>query len=154
MIPGHPTSIWIRADKPGTYDGQCAEFCGFQHAKMRFQVIAESPEKFEAWREASRQPATRPTADLQIRGQQVFLAATCPMCHTVNGTPARSRVGPPLTHLASRSRIAAGSLPNTKGHLAGWVMDPQKIKPGVRMPQHNFEPNDLHALLEYLTSLK
>jgi cytochrome c oxidase subunit 2 len=84
----------------------------------------------------------------------VFLSSSCPMCHTVNGTPAGSRVGPDLTHLASRPRIAAGTLPNTRGHLAGWILDPQRIKPGVRMPANAFSPGDLQALLDYLVTLQ
>ena len=88
------------------------------------------------------------------RGQQVFLHSTCSMCHTIQGTTAGGRVGPDLTHVASRDTLAAGTLPNTVGHLAGWIVDPQKIKPGVRMPQNSLSPDDLRGLLEYLESLK
>jgi cytochrome c oxidase subunit II len=154
MIPGHQTSIYLQADRSGTYNGQCAEFCGYQHAKMRLFVIAEPEERFNAWLAAERQPASDPTEELPRRGQQVFLSSTCIMCHTIRGTHAGSRVGPELTHLAGRQTIAGGSLPNVRGHLAGWILDPQKIKPGVRMPQNPLEANDLHALLEYLSGLK
>jgi cytochrome c oxidase subunit II len=154
IVPAHGSSLYIKADRPGTYYGQCAEFCGLQHAKMRFVVIVESAEDFEKWRSAALQPAAEPTTDMQQRGRDVFLGGTCIMCHTVSGTPARGTVGPNLTHVASRKMLAAASIPNTPGHLAGWITDPQKIKPGVRMPQHNFDPNDLRALLEYLESLK
>jgi cytochrome c oxidase subunit 2 len=154
IIPGHGASLYLRAEEPGTYFGQCAEFCGYQHAKMRFVVVAESEEAFQKWRASQLQPANAPATAMQQRGQEVFLGSTCVMCHTVSGTTARGTVGPNLTHVASRDKIAAGSLPNTPGHLAGWITDPQKIKPGVRMPQHNLAPADLRALLEYLESLK
>jgi cytochrome c oxidase subunit 2 len=154
MIPGHGATLFLRADKPGTYYGQCAEFCGYQHAKMRFVVVAESPDDYEKWRSRQLQPPNEPASLMEIRGRQVFQTSTCPMCHTVGGTNARGTVGPNLTHVASRWRLAAGSIPNRPGHLAGWITDPQKIKPGVRMPQHQFDPQDLRALLEYLESLK
>jgi cytochrome c oxidase subunit 2 len=154
MIPLHPTRIRIRADKPGTYYGQCAEFCGFQHAKMRLVVVAEPKEQFEAWHAAQMQQAPEPTTDSQKRGKQVFETGTCSMCHTIQGTLARSRLGPELTHIGSRSRIAGNWLPNTRGNLGGWIADAQKIKPGVRMPPNPLPPADLQALLDYLESLK
>lgn len=154
LIPGHPTSLWLKADRPGTYRGQCAEFCGLQHAHMRFVVVVEPVEEFEAWLESQRRPAAEPATSAQERGRDIFLSTTCIMCHTVRGTPAFGDVGPDLTHLASRKTIAAGSLPNTPGHLAGWIVDPQRVKFGVRMPQHSFSPEDLRALLAYLESLK
>ena len=154
LVPGHPTSLSVRADKTGTFWGQCAEFCGHQHAHMRFALIVQSPEDFAAWLEAARQPAPEPVTDLQRRGKQVFLGQTCTMCHTIGGTEAGGRLGPNLTRVGSRAAIAAGSLPNSMGHLAGWIADPQGIKPGVIMPQHSLSPDDLQALLEYLESLK
>jgi cytochrome c oxidase subunit 2 len=154
LIPGRPIEGWIQADTAGTWDGACAEFCGHQHAKMRFVVVAEPADSFEAWYERQLQPAAEPADSSARRGREVFLSSSCPMCHTVNGTPAGSRVGPDLTHLASRPRIAAGTLPNTRGHLAGWILDPQRIKPGVRMPANAFSPGDLQALLDYLVTLQ
>ena len=154
MIPGHDASIWFKADRPGTFFGQCAEFCGFQHAQMRLVVVAESPAEFEAWQESQRQTAAEPQTDRQRRGREIFLGGTCAFCHTIEGTMARSRVGPDLTHVASRASLAAGSLPNTTGHLAGWILDPQQIKPGSRMPPNPLKPEDLHALLDYLSILK
>ena len=153
-FPDHETAIWLRADKEGVYDGQCAEFCGYQHAQMRLQVIAESEEKFQKWLENGRKSAPEPQTEMQKRGQKVFLGSTCVMCHTIQGTNAGARLGPNLTHVASRKRIASGTLPNTTGHLAGWIVDPQKIKPGVRMPQNPLAPEDLRALLEYIETLK
>jgi cytochrome c oxidase subunit 2 len=153
-VPGHPTQIWLRADEPGFFQGQCAEFCGAQHANMRFIVIAEPQDKFDAWLDAQRQPAREPTTDAQWRGKTIFLSTTCATCHSISGTPAFGRVGPNLTHVASRAVLAAGAVPNRPGHLAGWIIDPQKIKPGTRMPQHSLPPADLRNLLEYLESLK
>lgn len=154
MIPGQETSIWFQADTPGVYRGQCAEFCGYQHAKMAFLVVAQPPDQFTAWLEGQRDSARTPVDSLGRRGQEVFLASSCVMCHAIAGTPAGSRVGPDLTHLAARRSIAAGTLPNTLGHLAGWIVDPQQIKPGVRMPPNALEPHDLQALLAYLESLR
>jgi cytochrome c oxidase subunit 2 len=154
MIPGHPTRIAFRADKAGEYWGQCAEFCGYEHAKMRFRVVAEPEEKFNAWKAAQLQSSVQPATDSQKKGQYVFLHTTCVMCHTIQGTTAGAMMGPDLTHLASRKTIAAGSLPNKRGHLAGWISNPQTIKPGVRMPANSLPPDQLQALLDYLEILK
>lgn len=154
LIPGEETSIWFRADTAGVYRGQCAEFCGHQHAKMALLVVAEPPERFAAWLALQRDTARTPADSVTRRGQEIFLATTCVMCHTIQGTPAGSRVGPDLTHLAGRRTIAAGTLPNTRGNLAGWIVDPQRIKPGVRMPPNEITPDDLQALLAYLESLE
>jgi cytochrome c oxidase subunit 2 len=154
LIPGKDNSLWLQADTPGVYRGQCAEYCGQQHAKMAFLVIAQRPDSFASWLAAQRDTALTPTTELARRGQEVFLASSCVMCHAIGGTPAGSRVGPDLTHLASRRTIAAGTLPNTRGNLAGWIVDPQKIKPGTRMPPNQLKPADLQALLAYLETLK
>jgi cytochrome c oxidase subunit 2 len=154
MIPGHTTRTFLRADQPGTYWGQCAEFCGHQHANMRFQVVAQEKDDFRKWLDAQRQDAPEPTTDSQKRGQQVFLTKQCVMCHTISGTKAQARVGPDLTHVAGRMRIAAGTLPTTRGHLAGWVADAQGVKPGARMPPNPLAPDELRALLDYLETLK
>jgi cytochrome c oxidase subunit II len=153
-IPGHPNRLLLYADAPGRYRGQCAEYCGLQHAKMAFLVIAEPPDSFAHWLARQRDTALTPTDELTQRGQEVFLGSTCPMCHAISGTPAGSRVGPDLTHLASRRTIAAGTLPNTRGNLAGWIVNPQSIKPGTKMPANQLEPADLQALLAYLETLK
>jgi cytochrome c oxidase subunit 2 len=154
LIPGHPTETWFQADREGLYHGQCAEYCGHQHAHMRLVVVAESPAAFEAWYAAQQRPAPPPATPLERRGQAVFLASTCVMCHAVAGTDARGRVGPDLTHVAGRTHLGAGSIPNSRGHLAGWVSDPGGVKPGVRMPPNPFSPGDLQALLAYLASLQ
>jgi len=154
LVPGHQTSLWLTPDQPGIYRGQCAEFCGYQHAHMGLLAVVESPEAFAKWQEAQRLSAAPPSTESQKRGQQVFLTRTCVMCHTIQGTPANSRVGPPLTHLASQQTIAAGAFPNTRGHLAGWIMNPQAMKPGVRMPANPLSPDELQSLLDYLETLK
>jgi cytochrome c oxidase subunit 2 len=154
LIPGNVNSVWFQADTSGVYRGQCAEYCGHQHAKMAFLVVAQRPDSFAAWLARQRDTALTPTDALARRGQEVFLASSCVMCHAVSGTPAGSRIGPDLTHLASRRTIAAGTLPNTRGNLAGWILDPQRIKPGVKMPANQLEPDDLQALLAYLETLR
>ena len=154
LIPGYTQSFWFQADTVGFYRGQCAEFCGPQHAKMGIVVIAEPRAKYDAWAAQQRRSATPPTDSIQGRGQEVFLTGTCAMCHSIQGTKAGSKAGPDLTHLASRRTIAAGSLPNTRGALAGWIVDPQRIKPGAKMPANALSPKDLDALLTYLQSLK
>jgi cytochrome c oxidase subunit 2 len=154
LVPGNENSIWFQADSPGVYRGQCAEFCGHQHAKMAFLIVADPPDSFSAWLVRQRDTAKTPTDSLALRGQEVFLGSTCVMCHAIAGTPAGSRIGPDLTHLASRRTIAAGTLPNTRGNLARWILNPQAIKPGVRMPANNLKSDDLQALLTYLESLE
>lgn len=154
LIPGRPTRATLRADREGTYWGRCAEFCGHQHANMRFVVVVESEDEFDAWLDAQRKPAAEPATEAEKRGRDVFLGTTCVMCHAIQGTGARGRIGPDLTHVASRPRIAAGTVPTTRGHLAGWVTDPHGIKPGVRMPANPLSPEELRSLLDYLESLK
>jgi cytochrome c oxidase subunit II len=154
LIPGQVTNFGIQADRPGIYRGQCAEFCGHQHAHMAFVVVAEPMGKFQTWIQQQRRGATEPATAAQERGRQVFLASPCVMCHTVRGTTAGSRVGPELTHIASRMTLAAGTLPNTADHLADWVRDPQAVKPGNRMPSTPLSSEDREALLAYLRSLR
>jgi cytochrome c oxidase subunit 2 len=154
MIPGHPTTTWLRADKAGEYRGQCAEFCGYQHAHMRLVIIAESQVDFEAWRNAQLMSSVQPVNESQRKGQAIFLSKQCVMCHTILGTGAAATVGPDLTHFASRKMIASGTLPNTRNHLAEWVLDPQKIKPGVKMPANPLSSAELNSLLDYLQILR
>jgi cytochrome c oxidase subunit II len=154
LIPGHETTFQLRADKAGTYRGQCAEFCGLQHAFMAFEVRAVSPEEFASWQEAQREPAAEPADDRQRRGRELFVTGTCQMCHAIQGTTANGRRAPDLTHIASRRTLAAGRLPNTPQHLAAWIQDPQQFKPGVNMPSHHIAAQDLDALVAYLGALK
>jgi cytochrome c oxidase subunit II len=154
LIPSRVTTEWIEADTPGRYRGQCAEFCGMQHAHMALWVVAESEPQFEAWRNAQLQPAVSPSDPDMQRGQQVFLNSACVLCHSIRGTTAAGSVAPDLTHIGSRISIAAGTLPNTKGNLAGWIADPQKIKPGNHMAVVPVRSEDLQPLADYLESLK
>ena len=154
LIPGRSNTIWIQADTPGIYRGQCAEYCGLQHANMAFAVIAEPSDAFERWIMAQRQPAPDPTTPEQQRGRQIVESGPCAMCHTVRGTRAGGRTAPDLTHLATRSTIAAGAAPNTRGYLAGWIADPQHLKPGTRMPSTGLSGADLQAVLAYLELLR
>jgi cytochrome c oxidase subunit II len=154
LIPGRKNFTWVTATDPGVYRGQCAEFCGLQHAKMAFIVISEPEEDFYAWLERETQPASVPTTPEQVRGRDIFQTASCTMCHTVRGTTALAEVAPDLTHVGSRTTLAAGTLPNTRGHLAGWLANPQSIKPGSRMPNLYLSNEELEALTAYLESLK
>jgi cytochrome c oxidase subunit 2 len=154
LIPGYTQSMWFQADTAGDYRAQCAEFCGVQHAKMALHVIAESPNEYRRWVESQRAPGKTPVDSITDRGREVFVTGQCAMCHAVTGTSAGGRNGPDLTHLASRRTIAAGTLPNTRGALAGWIVDPQQVKPGAKMPPNQLSPPDLDALLTYLQSLK
>ena len=153
-IPGYTTSIWFTADKPGSYQGQCAEFCGYEHARMGFLVDAEPAPQFAAWLEHAKQPAAEPTDSLAKRGKEVFLSMPCANCHTIGGTPAGGHVAPSLTHIGSQATLAAASVPNNTGYLTAWIVDPQSIKPGNHMPQNILAPQDLRALVHYLQGLK
>ncbi|HEX8925109.1 MAG TPA: cytochrome c oxidase subunit II [Terriglobales bacterium] len=153
LIPGYQRAFFFEADKQGVYRGQCAEFCGHQHAHMSFYVVAEPVANFHQWLLEQVKSAPEPNNSSTARGREVFLTGPCVMCHTVRGTPAGSRVGPDLTHVASRRTIAAGTLANQRGNLAGWILDSQHIKPGNRMPPNNLSGDDLNALLDYLETL-
>jgi cytochrome c oxidase subunit 2 len=158
LIPGHDSTTYIQADHPGVYRGQCAEFCGAQHAMMGFIVVAQAPADFERWLEGQRKPAAAPGAPLlssEVRhGQDLFLRGTCPMCHTVSGTPAGATMGPDLTHVAGRITLAAGTVPNVRDHLASWIADAQAVKPGNRMPPTPLAAGDLNDLVSYLETLR
>ena len=154
LIPSRVTDEWIQADRTGRYRGQCAEFCGLQHAHMALWVIAESPEEFEAWKRRQLEPAMPPSNPTTSAGLLVFEKYACVYCHTIRGTIAAGQVAPDLTHFGSRSTIAAGTLPNNKGNLAGWIVDPQSIKPGNHMATLSIAPHELQPLVEYLESLQ
>ena len=154
LIPSRVTTEYIQADKPGVYRGQCAEFCGLQHAHMAFYVIAEPEDKFKAWMQAQLQPAVAPATPVLQQGQQNFLNYACVYCHQIRGTTASGQNAPDLTHFGSRRTIAAGTLPNTPGNLAGWIVNPQSIKPGTHMATLAVKPEDLQPMIQYLESLK
>jgi cytochrome c oxidase subunit 2 len=151
LIPGNTTETWLQAERPGVYRGQCAEYCGLQHARMALLVVAQPPEEFEAWRTAQRRPAPAPTDPVAARGMALF-ARSCAGCHTVRGS-FHGRAGPDLTHLAGRRTLAAGMLDNVRGALAGWIANPQVLKPGSRMPHIALAGDDVLALVRYLEGL-
>jgi cytochrome c oxidase subunit 2 len=154
FIPGKPNEFVLRADKAGTYRGQCAEFCGVGHAKMAFYVVAESRTDFDAWLAAQARPADAPAGATAQRGEQIFMGSSCSVCHGIAGTDAKGRVGPDLTHLASRDTFAGGSAKITADNLADWVTDPSSIKPGATMPATQLDRDSLVALVAYLESLQ
>jgi cytochrome c oxidase subunit 2 len=154
LIPGMQNRLQLVADQPGTYRGQCAEFCGNQHAHMALLVVADTQDDFQRWRETQIQAAQPPADDAGRKGQTVFLSKPCVLCHTVRGTAAGGRIGPDLTHLGSRQYLASGTLPLTRGSLGAWIIDPQTIKPGVHMPMTRLQPDEIDPLLSFLTGLK
>jgi cytochrome c oxidase subunit II len=154
LIPSRTTTEWIQADQPGIYRGQCAEYCGLQHAHMALWVIAESQGQFDAWMQQQLQPSIAPADPAKQHGQQVFLSSACVYCHSIRGTTAAGQNAPDLTHFGSRRSLAAGTLPNTMGNLGGWITDPQSIKPGTHMATIPVSSEDLQPLLEYIESLK
>ncbi len=154
LIPGQEAWLTLRVDRPGVYRGRCAEFCGHQHAHMELLIVAQPEHEFQRWLAHQRAPAPSPASAEQRRGQDLFLSRSCALCHAVLGTPAASGAGPDLTHLKSRRNIATAMLPNTREHLHAWVRDPQRIKPGSNMPPNPWPERDLHALVEYLESLR
>lgn len=155
MIPGHVNTLRLQADEPGTFRGQCAEYCGGPHALMAFYVVAEPEERFAAWLEQESRPAMAPRVPFTRQGQDLFVRAGCGACHTVRGTPADGVIGPDLTHVGSRVSIGAGILPTNVGTLAGWIADSQHLKPDNLMPSFNvLQGQDLRAIAAYLESLK
>jgi cytochrome c oxidase subunit 2 len=154
MVPGRPGEVLLDAEHAGVFRGQCAEFCGLQHAHMSFLVYADPPARFRAWLTAQRRPAAQPAHGLEQRGRAVFVSESCEDCHTIRGTSAVGKVGPDLTHVASRSTLAANTIPNDPSDLAEWVRDPQHVKPGNRMPNLNLSQGDVKALVAYLETLR
>jgi cytochrome c oxidase subunit 2 len=153
VIPGQRNRLVIAADSAGTYRGQCAEYCGLQHAHMAMEVVAQSPQQFRAWWADQLSEAPVPNDSSAAQGLKVF-REQCAACHTIRGTDALGIVGPDLTHVMSRATIAAGTLPNTRGYLAGWISDPQGVKPGARMPRLELSSDELQAVLAYLETLQ
>jgi cytochrome c oxidase subunit II len=153
MIPGKTNRLVLQADRPGIYRGQCAEFCGLEHARMSFLVIADTPSQFDSWIASESQPIAASTG-AAAQGKHVFLKSTCVGCHTIQGTSAVATDGPDLTHFGSRRTIAANTVRNTRGNLAAWIEDPQGIKPGALMPPAVVGPGQLQALVTFLEGLK
>jgi cytochrome c oxidase subunit 2 len=154
LIPGYTSTLWFRADTAGIYRGQCAEFCGMQHAQMAFYIVAEPKVQFQAWLAVASTPHEPPTDSTLVYGQRVFMSSGCPLCHSIAGTEAYGSVGPGLSHFKSRSAIAAGTLANNRANLTRWIRNPAAIKPGVRMPALPLNERELDALVSYLETLK
>lgn len=154
VIPGQVNEMWLRADHVGIYRGQCAEFCGLQHAHMALAVIAQSPADYAAWAGQQRSAGVAPAPNtVASAGKQVFVAS-CGACHAVQGTDALGRLGPDLTHLASRLTIAAGLVDNTTPNLVQWVHNAQSMKPGVLMPKMDIPMSDVKSVVAYLQTLR
>ena len=147
LLPGRPNRLTFVVNEPGRYRGQCAEYCGLQHANMAFTVVAQEPAEFEAWLANEADPAREPPP-------AVFMDSGCAACHTIRGSEAQGKVGPDLTHFAGREFLAARTLENTRGDLGGWILDPQGVKPGTRMPGTELDGEELDQLLDYLESLR
>jgi cytochrome c oxidase subunit II len=155
MIPGRTTRLALEPTRTGTFRGTCAEFCGASHALMAFSVVVMEPTEFRAWMEREGRAAPAPSDPEAVRGQTAFIANGCTACHTIRGTPAAGRIGPDLTHLGSRRRLAAETLPNDRASLVRWIGDTDGIKPGVHMPAFRaLERDELSALAAYLSDLK
>ncbi|PTY04994.1 cytochrome c oxidase subunit II [Opitutaceae bacterium EW11] len=154
-VPLLGNHVWMEARKSGVYEGVCSEFCGTQHAWMRFQVVAEPQEQYDAWvRNQQRKAPETATVAAARRGWRLFNDMTCVNCHAIQGTPARGTAGPDLTHLASRRTLGSVIVPNTPENLRRWLADPQQVKPGVKMPNFKLTDEQVSDLVEYLGSLK
>jgi cytochrome c oxidase subunit 2 len=154
-IPGRTNFIRLQASNAGIYQGACAEFCGLQHAKMRFQVVAEPAADYRRWLERESAPAVAVTGGRAEQGSHVFMRSACPMCHRISGTAALATVGPDLTHVGSRRMIGAGALPKDIATLHAWVLNAPSLKPGTRMPAlTQLTGPELHQLVAYLEALQ
>jgi cytochrome c oxidase subunit II len=155
LVPGIVNHIRIQADRPGIYEGECGEYCGAQHAHMRLRVIADTPAVYARWRRGQLADAHDPADAATRHGREVFLSSACALCHTIRGTPAQGDVGPDLTHVGSRGRIAGGMLDNNTANLAAWIVHAQSLKPGAQMPDMDqLDGDQLRDLTSYLQSLK
>lgn len=153
-VPGRTNMLVLQADEPGTFRGQCAEFCGLSHALMRFRVIAQDPADFEQWVRGQRRPAAEPTGKLAREGANLFQTVGCAACHTIAGTAAQGKVGPHLTHLASRTTFAGATYDRTPENLARWLDNPDALKPGAKMPDLGLSEEQIRALVAYLETLR
>jgi cytochrome c oxidase subunit 2 len=151
MIPGQLNTLWLEASEPGVYRGQCAEFCGLQHANMIIRVVADPAADFDRWMDTQAQPGAE--AALALDGRRIFEGATCAGCHRVRGTSAVGNAGPDLTHFGGRATLGAGVRPLTDENLRRWITDPQSIKPGAAMPPTTLPADQLDALVAFLRGL-
>jgi cytochrome c oxidase subunit 2 len=152
LIPNHPNSTWIDPHETGLYLGQCAQYCGTQHAKMLLRVYVQTRAEFDRWIQEQSQPA--PASDVISKGRQVFETTACINCHTVAGTAANGRFGPDLTHMMSRETIASGAATNTPANLRLWIRSPDALKPGCKMPSMGLSDQEVNAVAEYLETLR
>jgi cytochrome c oxidase subunit 2 len=153
QLPDHPNELRLVAGSPGVYYGICTEYCAGQHARMAFRLVAHAPEEFEWWLRQRQEPQPAPSDPWLLFGREVFLNRGCAECHSIQGS-AQGEIGPDLTHVGSRRTLGAGQLDNTRGTLLGWISNSQALKPGNRMPRTYLPPEELHALADYLGSLK
>lgn len=154
LVPGRTNRTAFLAATAGTYLGECAEFCGLQHAHMRFYLVVESPAEFSAWVKHQQEPAAEPTDPAALRGKEVFFSLPCAGCHAIRGTEAAGVLGPDLTHMAGRLTLGAGTLDNTPENLRAWLRDPQAAKPGNLMPTPPLDESQLEDLAVYLEGLE
>jgi cytochrome c oxidase subunit II len=154
LVPGRDNTITLHAERPGIYRGQCAEFCGLQHAHMALEVVAQEPAAYRQWLESQRPSAVVSQDAAVIAGRDVFMRKPCAACHTIRGTEAKGTSGPDLTHVASRRLLAAGVLQNSAGSLAAWIADPQTIKPGNNMPLVPMTSEELRQVTAFLETLR
>jgi cytochrome c oxidase subunit 2 len=152
VIPNRINELWMDPHTPGLYEGQCAQFCGVQHAKMLLRVYVDTPEQFAAWVKQEQQPGAQDPA--VAAGRHEFESQACVNCHAITGTSARGQFGPDLTHLASRKTIASGAADNTTENLERWIADPDQIKPGALMPSMHLTPDQVREITEYLNTLQ
>jgi cytochrome c oxidase subunit 2 len=156
LIPGRTNEMWFQTGEPGTFVGQCAEYCGTQHANMLLRVVVDEPDAFERWLTHEAEPAAEPAGDdaASSKAKAAFMQQSCVKCHRVRGTSADGKFGPDLTHLMSRETLAAGMIPNNAENLRQWVADPQQVKPGCLMPAFKLSPSELDSVLKYLATLR
>jgi len=152
LIPNHPNEMWIEPKHTGVYLGQCAQFCGIEHAKMLLRVVVDTPEQFDAWVQQQKQPGVQDAS--VAAGRHVFETEACTNCHTIAGTAARGTFGPDLTHLASRATLASGAAMNTPENLHAWIQDPNTFKPGALMPAMQLSDQQINDLVAYLETLR
>lgn len=153
VIPGQHNRLWVQASAPGVYQGACAEYCGTQHAWMRFVVVAQAPAEYQAWLVRTAKPAAAPTTTART-GAQLYARLGCPVCHAVSRFTSAGKIGPDLTHFGSRRLIAGGVLTNTPAHLTRWLNNPDAVKPGTRMPNYPLTSGEVADLTRYLEGLK
>ncbi len=153
LIPGHDRTLWFTPAQTGVFLGQCAEFCGIQHAWMQIRLVVQTPAEYAAWVREQQRAAVAPTG-LAAQGQQIFMQQTCPSCHTIAGTTANGIAGPDLTHVASRATLGAGVLLNTPQNMERWLRNPQDVKPGNLMPNSKLTEEQVRALTAYMESLR